>query len=243
MAKKTVRRKQVKKATRRKPASSTKKSAKRYLRGKRPVVPPWMKDLRKRKQPLSLAIEEGGEIAFWKYSFDGPHDYNLMVWHPEGDLDFGFDEPTRRERYGMDTSAFRRLCYRSKKTRLIEAMDGFGHDYMLEEGLPWRDTEEGLAEWLDARAVDECEEPPISDWDNQYRPGHLIYDALTPKERKLLGIRQGDAGGPASGGCMVTTVTCTLGDLNAIIRQKKLPFVVVEDKRSEKATKSVLRRN
>jgi hypothetical protein len=39
---------------------------------------------------------------------------------------------------------------------------------------------------------------------------------------------------------MVTTVTCTRDDLNAIIRQKKLPFVVVEDKRFEKPSQSVL---
>ncbi len=181
MVKKPVRRKPAKNAAKKKPPSPPKKATKRHATLKDPQ---WLKALRRRKQPLSLVIDEDGQIAFWKYSFDGPHDYNLMVWHPEGDLDFGFDEPP-------------------------------------------------------SEAEEVCDSA-ISEWDNQYRPGHPIHDALTPKERKLLGIRQGDAGGPASGGCMVTTVTCTRDDLNAIIRQKKLPFVVVEDKRFEKPSQSVL---
>lgn len=150
----------------------------------RPKEPSWLKALRRRKQPLSLAIEEDGEIALWKYSFDGPHDYNLMVWHPEGDLDFGFDEQESEDE-------------------------------------------------------EDCCERAVSEWDNQYQPGHPIHDALTPKERRVLGIKQGDAGGPASDGCMLVTVECTLEDLNEILCQKKLPFVVVEDRRFKKPTKSV----
>jgi hypothetical protein len=178
MAKKPVRRKPAKKAARKKPPSSRKKTTQRRAK---PKEPSWLKSLRRRKQPLSLAIEEDGEIAFWKYSFNGPHDFNLMVWHPEGDLDFGFDDPSST-----------------------------------------------------------YDEATLYEWDNQYQPGHPIHDAMTPRERKLLGIRQGDVGGPASGGFMVVTVECTLDDLNAIIRQKKLPFVVVKDKRFEKPSQSVL---
>lgn len=175
MAKKTATRKTAKKAARREPLASRKKGGSRRTKARRPPEPAWVKELRKRKQPLSLAIDEQGHIAFWKYSFDGPHDYNLMAWHPEGDLDFGFDEP--------------------------------------------------------ASGDDDFCELAISEWDNEYRPGHPIHDALTPKERKLFGITQGDAGGPASDGCMVVAVKCTLDDLNTLIRKKGLPFVVVEDKR------------
>lgn len=174
-----------KRTTNQKPAETATRSPRKPKgRAPRAPEPPWLKALRKREEPLSLAIDEDGQIEFWKYTFEGPHDYNLMVWHPEGDLDFGFDEPPSDDE---------EMC-----------------DY------------------------------EVSEWDNQYQPGHPIHDALAPKERKLLGIRQGDAGGPASGGCMVTTVTCTLDDLNAIIRHKKLPFVVVEDKRFKKPSHSVL---
>lgn len=169
VAKKSVRRKPAKKAVKRPPSNA------RKVVSTTPKEPRWLKVLRRRKRALSIAIEKDGAIAFWKYSFDGPHDYNLMVWHPEGDLDFGFDEPPSGE--------------------------------------------------------EEMGDPAISEWDNQYRPGHLIHDSLTPTERKSLGMRQRDAGGPASGGCMTTTVTCTLDELNVILRTKKLPFFVVEDKR------------
>lgn len=229
MAKKAVRRKAAKKAAKKNSPSPSRRSVSRNAR---PTEPSWVKALRKRKEPLSLAIEEDGEVAFWKYSFNGPHDYNLMAWHPEGDLDFGFDEPTRRERYGFDTLSFKRSGYRTKKAQVIDTLKKLGNEHLLDKGIPWHDSEQGLNNWLDA-SPDEVEfpEPPVSEWDNQYRPGHPIHDALTPKERKLYGITQGDAGGPASDGCMVTCVTCSMDDLNTLIRKKGLPFVVVEDKR------------
>lgn len=241
MAKKSVRRKAAKKAAKKKSPSPPRRSISRQTR---PKEPSWVKALRMRKEPLSLAIEENGEIAFWKYSFNGPHDYNLMAWHPEGDLDFGFDEPSRREHYRLDTPAFRRLGYRTKRARIIDLLEENGAD--LGDVVPWQDTEQGLNEWLDSPPSLPCESElslsgfAISEWDNQYRPGHPIHDALTPGERKLLGIIQGDSAGPGSDGCMLVTVECTLDDLNEIIRQKKLPFVVVEDKRFRKPTLSVL---
>jgi hypothetical protein len=181
MAKKSAGRKTAKKTAKKRSASPLKGSVNPKAK---PEEPLWVKSLRNREQPLSLAIEEYGEIAFWKYSFDGPHEYNLMAWHPEGDLDFGFDAEQPEDE-------------------------------------------------------EDCCANPVSEWDNQYLPGHPIHDALTPRERKVLGMEQGDVGGPASDGCMLVTVACTLEDLNDIIRQKKLPFVVVEDKRFQKPTKSL----
>jgi len=197
---------------------------------KKSPEPPWLQDLRKRKEPLSLAIDEQGYIEAWKYAFEGPHDYNLMIWHPEGDLDFGFDAPTRRERYGLDTPGFRRLSFEKQKARLIDAIYDLGDDHLLDDGPPWPDTEVGISEWLDETA-DEDDEPLISEWDNQHRVGHPIYDALTPSERAKYGVSQGDAGGPGSEGCMVTSVKCSMAELNDLIRRKKLPFVFVEDRR------------
>jgi len=185
MVKKSARAKAAKKAAKKKSPRSSRRSVSQKTE---PTEPLWVKALRKRKQPLSVAIEEHGEIAFWKYSFDGPHDYNLMAWHPEGDLDFGFDAEQPEDE-------------------------------------------------------EDCCENPVSAWDNQYLPGHPIHDALTPRERKVLGMEQGDVGGPASCGCMLVTVECTLEDLNEIIHQKKLPFIVVEDKRIQKPAKSVLTRS
>jgi hypothetical protein len=198
---------------------------------KRLPEPDWLTDLRQRKQPLSLAIDEQGYVAAWKYSFEGPHDYNLMVWHPEGDLDFGFDDPTRRERYGVDTPVFRRLNYQAKKAHLLDVIADLGDEHLIEDGPPWKDSEKGMEEWLDQVFASE-DDSPISEWDNQYCVGHPIYDALTPKERAAYGIRQGNAGGPASDGCVVTAVACSMADLNELIRRKKLPFVVVEDRRN-----------
>jgi hypothetical protein len=197
---------------------------------KRSPEPHWLTDLRKRKEPLSLAIDEQGYVEAWKYSFEGPHVYNLMVWHPEGDLDFGFDDPTRRERYGVDTPAFRRLSSQAKTAHLLDAIADLGDDHLIEDGPPWEDSEKGMDEWLDQAFVSE-DDSPVSEWDNRYRVGHPIYDALTPKERAAYGIRQGNAGGPASDGCMVTAVACSMSDLNELIRRKRLPFVVVEDRR------------
>jgi hypothetical protein len=230
VAKKTARRKPAKKITKRRATSSRKKNT---THRSKPTEPSWVKVLRKRKEPLSLAIEENGEIAFWKYSFDGPHVYNLMAWHPEGDIDFGCDEPTRRERYGLDTPSFKRLSYKSKKVRVAEALESLGHEYMLDDGLPWQDTEQGLNDWLAVNVIEDGipEPPTTSAWDNQYLAGRPIHDALTPKERKLFGIAQWDIGGPASGGCMATFAECSMEDLNTLIRKKGLPFVVVEDQR------------
>jgi hypothetical protein len=175
MAKKKTPKSRGKKVSPKKAKARSKPAGNRSTRVK-PKEPQWLRTLRKRKEPLSLAIDEQGYIEFWKYSFDGPHDYNLMAWHPEGDFDFGFD----------------------------------------------------------ASSDDESCECAVSEWDNQYRPGHPIFDSLTPKERKEWGIVQGDCGGPASDGVMVTRVSCAMDDLNEIIRRKKLPLLVVEDRRSPK---------
>jgi hypothetical protein len=56
-----------------------------------------------------------------------------------------------------------------------------------------------MEEWLDQAFVSK-DDSPIAEWDNHYRGGHPIYVALTPKERATYGIRQGNAGGPASDG-------------------------------------------
>jgi hypothetical protein len=181
MAKKKTPKSRRKKVSPKKATARSKPVGERATRVK-PKEPQWLRTLRKRKEPLSLAIDEQGCIEFWKYSFVGPHDYNLMAWHPEGDFDFGFDA---------------------------------------------------------SPSDDESGECPVSEWDNQYRPGHPIHDSLTPKERRQWGFIQGNCGGPASDGVMATRVTCSLDDLNEIIRRKKLPFVVVEDKRRIKPTASV----
>lgn len=192
--------------------------------------PKWLRDLRERKEPLSLAIDESGYIEAWRYAFEGPHDYKLMIWHPEGDLDFGFDAPTRRERYELDTPTLRGLSFETQKATLIDAIYDLGDDHLLADGMPWLDTEVGMSAWLDEQA-DSDDEPLISEWDNQHRFGHPIYDVLMPKERAQYGVRQGDAGGPGSGGCMVTSVQCSMAKLNELIHRKNLPFVVVEDRR------------
>ena len=154
------------------------------------------------------------------------------------------NEAPRRKHYGLDAPAFRRLGYRSKRARIIDLIEENGAD--LGDVVPWQDTEQGLDEWLDSPPSLPCESElclsgfAISEWDNQFQPGNPIYDALTPKERRLLGIIKGENASPGGDGCMLVTVECTLEDLNEIIRQKKLPFVVVEDKRFQKPAKSVL---
>jgi hypothetical protein len=73
----------------RKPVARRGTAGNRRKKAQRPLEPSWVKEPRKRKQALSLAIDEQEHIAFWKCSCDGPHNYNLMAWHPEGDLAFG----------------------------------------------------------------------------------------------------------------------------------------------------------
>ncbi len=113
---------------------------------------------------------------------------------PQGDLDFGFDDPTLRERSGVDTPAFRRLSYQAKTAHLVDAIAADGDDHLIEDGEPQEDSEKGMEERLDQAFVRE-DDSPISEWDNQYRVGQPIYDALTPKERAAYGISQGNAGG------------------------------------------------
>lgn len=214
-----------------------KKAAKKRVPGHRTrpagraQEPKWLRALRERTEPLSLALDEAGRIEFWKYSFDGPHDYNLMAWHPEGDLDFGFDEPTRRERFQLDTPTFKRLSYKTKRERLIEILESGGYMEILDGVVPWEDTEEGITKWLDTPAGDDFDDLPVSEWDSQYRPGNLIFDELTPAERKKYGIAQADFSSPGGDGPIATNVRCSVKQLNDLLRSKNLPFVVVADRR------------
>jgi hypothetical protein len=200
---------------------------------KKKPEPPWLRRLRRRKEPLRLAISEDGEIVAWKFSFDGDHDYNLVIWHPEGDLDFGYDEPSRGERLGVDAAAFRRLPYTKQKGRVLQAIVDSGVEHLLENGLPWRDGQRGMLRWLSAAPVIPDEfSPSISPCINEYLFGHAIHDGFTTKERKALGIQQRDIGGMGSDEVMAVVVSGSMADLNTALKKKGLPMRIVEDRRS-----------
>jgi len=198
---------------------------------KKSPEPPWLQDLRKRKEPLSLVIDENGCVEALRYSFDGPHDYNLTVWHPEGDLDLGIDNPTLREWYDADIESFQGLSYEAKKARLLETITDCGDEHLLEEGLPWDDTEEGMNSWLDQNDHERGNDRYFWRYHHPYCVGHPIHDVLSPEEQDTSGIWEIDIGTPDSDGCLVTYVECTMAALNDLIRRKKLPFAVVEDRR------------
>jgi len=240
MAKKPTKRKTTKKKTARKPVATLKPLANQRSERGTPRDPEWLLELRKREEPLELAIDEYGKIVAASYDFNGNHDFNITIHHPDGDIEFGWDALRRRKKHGAESKAFRKLPYSKKKAWILRRLRRLGDDIGLDDDPPWTGGVKGMEIWLDESDDCDYEDCSSGGWMNEYLVGHPIHDALTPIERKLLGIRQGDAGGPASGGCMVTTVTCTLDDLNAIIRHKKLPFVVVEDKRFTKPSHSVL---
>jgi hypothetical protein len=191
--------------------------------------PQWLRDLRKRKEPMPLRIDSKGYIEAWRYSYDGPHDYNLMIGHPEGDLDLGIDNPTLREHYIVDNESFKRLSYEAQKARLLQEIEFCCDGHLIEEGLPWDDTEVGMNTWLDQNDHERGNEPGFWRWHHPYCVGYPIHDALTTEERETFGIREVDIGELDSDGFIVVEVECTMDALNEIIRRKKLPFLVVED--------------
>jgi hypothetical protein len=204
--------------------------------------PPWLRRLRRRKEPLNLAIGEQGQIEPWRYSFDGDHDYNLVIWHPEGVLDFGYDEPSRGERLGVDTTAFRRLPYTKQKDRVLQAIVDSGVEHLLENGLPWRGGQRGMLRWLAGTpGVPDEFGPATSSWFNQYLVGHPLHDALTPRERKSLGIERLDIGGMGGDEVMAVKVSCSLAALNTALEKKGLPMRVVEDRRSRADPEGLIR--
>ena len=230
MVKKTGRKAADSKTRRASRTSSTRASAKTFgARDRQSEEPRWVKQLRKRKQPLELAISSVGWLLPASYDFNSSYEFGVVVHHPEGNLEFGRNRPTNRERYGADTAGFARLTYAKQKERLCEAfIDKYGE---ILTPLPWEKGQRGLAKWL-AEPVDELDcDTELSPWLSEYMVGHPVFSALSPSVRKRLGISQGETGGPGSDGPVVTRVTCTMEDLNHALRRNGLPFVIVRDDR------------
>jgi len=225
---KVVRKIMKKPSPRRRPDDTRRAGTKANPR--RPREPEWLRDLRGREEPLQLEIDEQHKIVAASYDFEGTCDFNITIHHPDGDFEFGWNAPRRREKYKADTDAFRRLPYAKQKAWLAErTLDGDG-ECVLEGDLPWKGGVAGMNAWLDS--ADECDyEDSFSGWKNEFLVGHPIHDALTPEERSSLGVRQVDACSMASGPIMAVRVECSMDELNEVLKRKRLPFVVIADRR------------
>lgn len=225
----------AKKSSPRRRVVAAKKRSRKQAKPQRRREPEWLRELREREVPLEVKIDEQSTIVAASYGFEGGFDFNITIHHPEGDFEFGWNALRRREKYKADTKAFRKLPYPKKKAWLAKRiLDTYG-EVVTEDDPPWKGGVKGMNAWLDSS--DDCDyEDYGSGWKNEFLVGHPIHDALTPKERAALGIRQVDACSMASGPIMAVVVDCSMDDLNAVLQRKQLPFVVVADKRVARLT-------
>jgi hypothetical protein len=185
-----------------------------------------------------VMIDEQHKIVAVSYDFNGERDFNITIHHPEGSFEFGWDAVRRRQKCGAESKTFRQLPYAKKKAWLLKRLgDNVGPD----EELPWAGGVKAMDEWLDGSDDSDYEECS-SGWANEYLVGHPIHDALTPEEREAWGIHQVDACSMASGPIMAVRVECSLNDLNTLLQQKRLPFLVVKDNRPKVSPTSPSRR-
>ena len=101
------------------------------------------------------------------------------------------------------------------------------------DDVPDLSTLEQIDAWLLAEApMDEYQLQEWAEEANQYAPGFAIQEALTSEERKALGLRVQDLGGPASSVWCVS-ITASMDEMNKLLAAKKLPFIFVDDEGPE----------
>jgi hypothetical protein len=144
-----------------------------------------------------LTFQHGDIIVAKRYGFiEGKNERGVMVERDDGShhVYTVSTNPTNAELYRIKVPAD--ASYEEKRRAIepvIEELDDRGRD------VPDLSTPVQIDQWLASEA--EMNESQSDTWGarvNQYAPGFAIMDALTPDERKALGLRESDLGGPAS---------------------------------------------
>jgi hypothetical protein len=147
--------------------------------------------------------------------------------------------PTFRDLYGInvpDTASYEQKKAATLRATGWEFEEEFRWLTVDQNGdvVPGTDTDETITRWLNCK-VDDIDE--LCSWctknvPDEYYPGRIIYNALTPDERLTLGLVWADLGGPASTVPCVK-VTASIEELNSVLAAKGLPFVVLDDEEPE----------
>jgi hypothetical protein len=140
--------------------------------------------------------------------------------------------PTNAEFHDIKVAAD--ASYEEKKRAIVEATDWEDEEFpWLEtdengDAVPGTDTPQRVTDWLNA----EIDIEQLESWGETvagpYAPGFVLMDALTKDERRALGLREQDNGGPASSVLVVTT-TASIEELNDMLSRKNLPFIFIDD--------------
>ena len=200
---------------------------------------PLIEKLKNLNTPLEITIDEG-IIEASNVDYGDKYDVSIIFNHPEGEIEIGYDYPTRREQYDFDNKDFEKLNYEQKRLHYLKEIQGT--DELNEDECPWiiydretqqytkeSDCEEAMNKWLDEKyGSNEYELESLLDTRNdvsEYAPGFEIYEALSNEERQSLGLRIAYTGHPASS-WQVVFIDCNADQLNQVLREKKLPFIV-----------------
>ena len=159
--------------------------------------------LRGRAAPLLIDIDERGCIVAAEYDFSSPYYVGVVFGHPEGDIVFGVDQPTRAQSLDLGSPEFVGLPYAAKKATIMNKLGYCPWIDFSDEPDELADTEECLDRWL-AEILDGDE---FISWIpreiSECLPRYDLLSALDQATQKRFGLREVDIGGPASGGCWV----------------------------------------
>ncbi len=184
--------------------------------------------------PIELVLEDGILIAKEYTYVDSLGEAGVAVRCSDGSWSVHTIKaiPSERDYYGVQLPP-RDLPFAEKRELVIEQA-GLDPDYLpwveydkAGDPLPETDTEERLEAWLDSDVVGDRLETWGGGRTSEHGIALQILDVLSDAERRRLGMRQVDLGGPASS-VPAVAMTGSRAQFNWIMRVHRLPFVLVE---------------
>jgi hypothetical protein len=196
-------------------------------------------ELAKKNKPLPIRVGEQDDIAGCECGFNATLEFSCVFAHPEGNIEIGYDCPTRRSVFCKDTESFPGLPYETQVAAIVEEarVIGFRFD---EEEPPWLwraksvQQEAALQAWLDGNLGDDLDDQGEQEflWSlsgvGEHLPGFAILERLPKADARQLNMRAVDIGGPASS-VEAVVVDCSRDQLDAVLRRSNLPFVLQDD--------------
>lgn len=187
MAKKASRRTKTAKPAKKRPTTSRRGPKGKKPPPRTPREPRWLEQLRKRKQPLALQLDDGGRILPAEYHFNSSFDFGVVAQHPEGDIDYGVNRPTWRAFLGIDVPGFRRWSYAKQQAWVTEQ---YADRYACDDASPpWSGGQPGMNQWLDQTAETDDPEAGISEWTSEFFCGPPDLQPHDAKGAKRAGRR------------------------------------------------------
>lgn len=123
MAKKTAKHKTAESTARREPIAARNKATRRRPKAHKPRDPERLPELQKREEPPEVTIDEYIKFIAASYDFDGDHDFNDKMQHPQRKFNFGGDALRRWEKRGAESKAFGKLTYLRNKAWLVTRLE------------------------------------------------------------------------------------------------------------------------